>query len=230
MTDTTEYTLRFDISKSEAGDLIDKVNKYLSAISHLWVFELGKTKKEHIHGYVKSKKSKIDTVRKWITRQPFYKGPSSFSVSVVSDKAKYLSYICKDMNILTTNITDEEQVYLIEEARKIKDDKGRSMVDKLFNFIVGDYIGDYDETQQTILTDRDVLDSCLKFYKTKKLLHPTKSQMFQYVQTILSLTNNDSSVFTDYYDIFIAKQPNIINERDKHGKFKPEDIKILLDV
>lgn len=202
-----DLAIRIDVSKKEALPVIDQLLDYLNHGDYLFTFEISKTvKKPHVHAFVEIDESKsLETIQKWIRRQKWYKGKGSYSLVQVQDNNKYLDYISKDMNILKTNMNEERIDELIERAGQIKVDKCKSMISKLFKYVVGDYIEDYEDGLVTILSDVDVLRKCIDFYKINKLLHPTRNQMFQYVQTILSITGNDTSVFVDYYSIFSNK-------------------------
>lgn len=203
-----ELSLRFDVSKEDSIPLIERLNKYLKCVNYLWVYEISKKeKKEHIHGYAQVPLNfKEDNMRKWIGRQKWYKGRGTYSIAPVNDKNKYLNYISKDMNILLTTFDEAQIDHLMETAQTIADDKNRSMIDKLFNYVVGDYIADYEEGLKTPLDDFLVLEKLITYYREKRLLMPNKSQMFQYVQTILNITGNITSVFADYYSLFTVKE------------------------
>lgn len=202
-----ELAIRIDVSKSEAVSLIDKINNYLKPADYLYTFEISKVaKKEHIHGFLEVDDSKnLETIRKWISRQKWYKGKGSTSLVSVKDTDKYLDYISKDMNIIKTNMDEDRIDHLIERALSINLDKKQSLISKLFHNVTGYYIGDYEEGTVMELEDTFVLKRCIEYFKVNKLLHPNRTQMFQYVQTILSITGNDVSVFADYYSIFSTK-------------------------
>lgn len=216
--------VRVDCAKSQAKIISGKINGYFKVKKFLWVFEISKeVKKPHIHGLLIidpiSLKS-MDTGRRWMSRQKdINTGKGSFSLSQVKDLDKYKAYLMKDLDPFDYNLTDEEMEQLYEEATRINIEKHEPMVSKLFHNITGSYIGDWEDGSRFVIDDREVLEKCLEYFKDRKLLHPTKTQMFQYVSTILSITGNDTSVFASYYDMFISKNFNSSHKplRNKKG-------------
>lgn len=190
-----DIAVRVDIPKKDSLACVEQINKYLSCVNYIWAFEISKdVKKEHVHGNVqigtgkKSLDTILDTFRKWLSRSKWCKGKKgSFSVSKTNTKERYLRYIGKDADIVTTTFTEEQLEHIEEEVQKFKDSRNRSMIDKLFNHVVGYYIADYEEGLKTPLNDIDILQQIIDFYRVNKLLMPNKSQMFQYVQTILNI-------------------------------------------
>lgn len=185
-----EYAVRVDVCKSESHTVAKKINTYLNADSHLWVFEISKkVGKEHIHGYVKtSKVHKMETIGKWMRRQSFYSGKGSVSCVLVKDASSYKDYICKDMNIILTNFKDEEVEQLIETAMSIKEDKSSSIAQKLLKYYINfkqqGFI-DKDIVSEEV-SNADIIESILDYYKTvlPSKVPPNHSQMFQYITFI----------------------------------------------
>lgn len=206
-----DLAVRLDVSESEALNAIDKINKYLKPGEYLFVFEISKkVKKPHIHGYLTVNGSKkLESIRKWFSRLSYCKTPSSYSCVEIKSTNLYLDYICKDMNIISTNMDEAQIEALLEKAADIKVNKSQSMVSKLLHFITGFYLSDYDLDVKTTLHNTHVLEKCIEYFRTNKLLFPNKSQMFQYVQTILSITGNEISVFADYYSIFVSQNKSV---------------------
>lgn len=126
-----ELAIRLDTTKIDAPAHIKKINKYATPSKYLWSFELGKkTEKPHIHGYLVVSKD-LETVRKWFQRN--YK--SLHSCCLVQNTDKYKDYTVKDLNILSTNLSEDEMDDLIERAQDIAEDKKLSKVDKLLNYV-----------------------------------------------------------------------------------------------
>lgn len=207
-----ELSIRIDITKDKALETVKELHSHLKCErNYLWVFEISRDKKKpHIHGYIKLESEvNLDNLGKWFRRRKYYTGKGCYAVSEVKDNNCYLDYVCKDMNVIYTDFEEDRIEALLDKALKIKIDKERPLISKLFNYVVGEYIEDYDPEVKTPLTDKEVLQKLIQFFKSKQLLHPNRTQMFQYVQTILSITNNDTSVFIDYYSVFTVKEKNL---------------------
>jgi hypothetical protein len=132
-----ELAIRLDTLRADALPKINKIQKYLKPDKFLWSFELGsQTEKPHIHGYILKnganyESKELDAVRKWFLRH--FKG--LYSCCPVRNVDNYKNYTVKDLDILTTNLDEEEIDELIERAQEIAEDKKRSKVDKIFNYV-----------------------------------------------------------------------------------------------
>lgn len=182
-----EVAIRVDCPKSQSLLIANKIIAYAKSDKHVFCFEIAKkTKKPHIHGYFVTDKTNIDSISKWITRQPFYNGKGSYSCVKVKDTTKYKDYIFKDMNIILNTLSEEETEALIEKAAAINAEKSMKMVDKLYNYCV-EFLPDYDDS---INFDKDeILEKILCYYQEKAqnddyFLMPNRTQMFQYIATI----------------------------------------------
>lgn len=209
MTVLKQYALRLDFEKESKRDkqleVVHKIIEYLQPKKYLFTFEISKeTKKPHSHAIIETETDyKLDTVSKWMRRQPFYLGKGSYSFVLVKDTAKYKDYIMKDMNILITNYTEDQIDYLIEKAQEIKTDKELKLTDKLFNYITDGFI----DEEPTELTNHQILVKILQYYKEKSeagqyILMPNRNQMFQYVATIQIKLGNESQTEFLYSNLF----------------------------
>lgn len=207
-----DIAVRVDVSKKDSLACVEQINKYLSCVNYIWAFEIAKdTKKPHIHGNVKIKippnvsiHTRVDTFRKWMSRSKWCKGKKGcFSVETTKIKERYLRYIGKDADIISTTYTEEQLEHIEQMVMEFKMSQNRSMIDKLFYHVTGYYMADYELDVHTPLIDQEVAESILEFYLKNNLLFPNKTQLFQYVATIMYRTGNKASIFASYTALFI---------------------------
>ena len=203
------YQLRLDTVKEEALTFVLEFNKRFKVIKGICGFEISKIeKKPHIHySYLVEKEIKRSSISSWMSAK---KKKGKYSNKAHTDNNKAFMYAVKDGDIIFNNAFSEEQYEelkdkQIEYDKKVKEEKGLSMIDKLFNYVVEKEGIDLNtKEKQELPTKFCILDHIINFYRDCGLLLPNKSQMFQYICTIMSMlpTENNNDVMDMYNDIF----------------------------
>lgn len=204
---TLDIAFRLDVilelKESELVQLISELCKFYGE-KYIVSKESGKiTGKIHYHGYIQTNKIKLDSFKKQVNRKlPWYNcNKATKSVVKVKNLEKYLSYICKDKNIIMKRSFTQED--LVEYAKNWIPDKvyrehqGRKVIDRITEFMRENNFN------LEIADLRDISKLVLTYYKEKRLVMDWY-RMRNICQT-LYYYGNPREVENDFFN-FIQKQ------------------------
>lgn len=175
----TKYALRVDIKKKDALKFIELFRSKFSTTNSLFTFEISKVeKKPHIHAYYISDKIKKQTLSDFMKKNGL-KG--KYSNTEVTDENKYKLYIMKDLDILYTDLSEEEMDSLYEKTQDINFEKSSKKHELLLNYHSNRCL----ENDLVFGDKKEIIRSIGLYHKENpRSLPPNKSQLFQYYSYI----------------------------------------------
>lgn len=165
--------------------------------------EFGKeNKNEHYHYYIEISHGmqKDESICKGI-RRILYKhyGKTNYYVGKVRDKFKAQVYNTKDGEIVyKEGYSDDELNELISANEEIEKDKALPIYQKLYNRIYDIAFNDEQSLNQLCMDKRWIVKRILEIYKSWDKPPPTRSNMFQYVNYIMSKADLEDMVVESY--------------------------------
>lgn len=160
-----EIALRITFFKDNEENINKFIEDYKTIDKVLASEEIGDTDNLHYHFYIEGdiKKLRNDLRQKYNIRNQI--NSDRFSCKIVRNKDKYISYICKDGDVIINNlgITKEQMEYFVEIHHHIltKEEKKVKKSSSFFQVLLSEY------QPEEFHTKREIVDHIVSFLSKK---------------------------------------------------------------
>ena len=223
------YSPRFDVPRSRAMELIEKLHKILKPKEYHWNFEIAtETQKEHIHGYLglvelpwqrstdsSTSKAKQRQLQKFMEELDLYKGKGCYSFAKTK-RDSYIGYINKDGDLLKSNLSKEK----VEKGVKEYNENKAKAKKAIFPQIV-DYVASEEMCVNSVYKCQVAV---MSFYMKMMDSVPNSRNLLNYLSHRVYLKFNQPTP-EDMLEISFG----IVPDKKEKNKSEIENLNLLLD-